>query len=179
MRIYWSTYGPLSKTFGPFSRTDIAYCIADRIDIAFDGYLETDIKEHERNRRGWKCQIVGKKMNSVKQNLPVELSKFWGSSTAKATFKMYSSLGYVMHILAKSLHTWVVQYQTIQNHASKFVVKTSSQSNAFTKKLMTARWFTSTMLCESRIYGKQLLLLQTQMCLLIRFTFSHAGFMLI
>lgn len=140
-------------------------------------------KRTSKNMKG--IGVVGnvklweKKMNSVKQNLPVELSKFWGSSTTKATFKMYSSLGYVIHILAKSLHTWVVQYQTIQNHASKFVVKTSSQSNAFTKKLMTARWFTSTMLCESRIYGKQLLLLQTLMCLLIWFTFSHAGFLLI
>ena len=55
----------------------------NRIDIVFDVYLETGIKQQERNRRGKKCQIVETKINSIRQNLPIELDKFWGSSDNK------------------------------------------------------------------------------------------------
>ena len=58
-------------------------CNADRIDIVFDVYLETGIKQQERNRHGRKFTIVQTKINSIKQNLPVELDKFWGSSNNK------------------------------------------------------------------------------------------------
>ena len=56
---------------------------ADRIDIVFDLYLETGIKKQERNRHGKKFSISETKINSIKQNLPTELDKFWCSSNNK------------------------------------------------------------------------------------------------
>ena len=56
---------------------------ADRIDIGFDGYLQTGIKQQEKNRHGRKFQTVETKINSIIQNLLVELDKFWGSSNNK------------------------------------------------------------------------------------------------
>ena len=55
----------------------------DRIYIVFHVYLETSIKQKVRIRRGRKCTIVETNINSIRQNLPVELDTFWGSSNNK------------------------------------------------------------------------------------------------
>lgn len=44
-------------------------------------YLETGIKQQERNSRDRRCPVVGKKIKSIKQNLPLALDKFWVSSS--------------------------------------------------------------------------------------------------
>ena len=56
---------------------------ADRIDVVFDGHLETGIRQQEKNRHGRKSQIVETRISSIMQNLLVELDKFWGSSNNK------------------------------------------------------------------------------------------------
>ena len=56
---------------------------ADRIDIIYDVYLEAGIKQQKRNRRDRRCPIVGKKINSTKEHLPLALDKFWVSSRNK------------------------------------------------------------------------------------------------
>ena len=53
-----------------------------RIDIAFDIYLESSSKQQERKRRG-KDEVIETKIANIEQALPVEMDKFWGSSNNK------------------------------------------------------------------------------------------------
>ena len=75
------TYKDLSKHLWSIFK-NLSGC-TDRIDIVFDVHLEIRVKQQERNRRGKKCPVVETKINSIRENLPVDLDKFWGSSNNK------------------------------------------------------------------------------------------------
>ena len=51
------------------------------IDIVFDIYLDGSIKQQERTRRG--KEYIETTISSKDQNMPVEMDKFWGSSSNK------------------------------------------------------------------------------------------------
>ena len=73
----------------------------DRIDIAYDMYLETSMIYNG----GRKCQIVETKINSIKQNLPVELDKFWDFSNNKIQLqKVFITLLYDTYSGEKSIY---------------------------------------------------------------------------
>ena len=149
---------------------------ADRIDIVFDVYLETSIKQQERNRCGRKCPIVETKINSISQNLPVKLDKFWGSSNNKMKLeKVFITWLRNAYSGEKPVYLGDAIPDNVTSCVKVCEGHTSSQGlpKCFQKKLMIACWFKSTMLCESRIFGKSLLLLQTPMYLLIWFTNSY------
>ena len=69
----WRTFSSLSK--GCF-----------RIDIVFDTYLRHSIKQGERNRRS-ELDPIETNITSVKQQLPVEMDRFWPSSENKMKFQ--------------------------------------------------------------------------------------------
>ena len=68
-RHLWGTFQGLSTT-------------SQRIDIIFDLYLDRSIKQGERNRRS-KEGVVETTILQLNQALPVEMEKFWGSSSNK------------------------------------------------------------------------------------------------
>ena len=53
-----------------------------RIDIAFDIYLESSRQHKERKRRG-KNEVIETIKANIEQVPPVEMDKFWGSSNNK------------------------------------------------------------------------------------------------
>ena len=69
----WRTFSSLSKG-------------CSRIDIVFDVYLRHSIKQDERNRRS-KLDPIETNITSVKQQLPVEMDRFWSSSENKMKFQ--------------------------------------------------------------------------------------------
>ena len=73
------TYEDLSKNlWATFQRLSSN---SKRIDIVFDIYLDGSIKQQERSRRG--KEHVETTISSFNQTLPVEMDKFWGSSSNK------------------------------------------------------------------------------------------------
>ena len=69
----WRTFSSLSKD-------------CSRIDIVFDLYLRHGIKQGERNRRS-KLHPIETNITSIKQQLPVEMDRFWSSSENKMKFQ--------------------------------------------------------------------------------------------
>ena len=65
----WSTFDKLSSE-------------SNRLDIIFDIYLNNSIKQQERDRRT-KSAATETIISEVKQDLPVDLDSFWGSSSNK------------------------------------------------------------------------------------------------
>ena len=56
------------------------------MDIVFDLYLEQSITKAERSRRS-KLEPIDTKISSNKQQLPVEMDRFWASSDNKMKFQ--------------------------------------------------------------------------------------------
>ena len=56
------------------------------MDIVFDLYLEQSIKQAERSRRS-KLEPIDTNISSNKQQLPVEMDRFWASSDNKMKFQ--------------------------------------------------------------------------------------------
>ena len=56
------------------------------MDIVFDLYLEQSITKAERSRRS-KLDPIDTKISSNKQQLPVEMGRFWASSDNKMKFQ--------------------------------------------------------------------------------------------
>ena len=54
--------------------------------IVFDVYLRHSIKQGERNRRS-KLDPIETNITSVKQQLPIEMDRFWSSSDNKMKFQ--------------------------------------------------------------------------------------------
>jgi len=77
--------------FGTFKRHSTN---SKRIDIVFDIYLDSSIKQHERTRRGEKHQSTETIITNVQQALPVEFESFWGSSNNK----MQSQTKRILHL---------------------------------------------------------------------------------
>ena len=69
----WRTFSSLSKG-------------CSGIDIVSDVYLRHSIKQGERNRRS-KLDPIETNITSVKQQLPVEMDRFWSSSENKMKFQ--------------------------------------------------------------------------------------------
>ena len=69
----WRTFSSLSKD-------------CSRINIVFDVYLRHSIKQHERNQRS-KLDLTETNITSIKQQLPVEMDRFWSSSENKMKFQ--------------------------------------------------------------------------------------------
>ena len=69
----WRTFSSLSKD-------------CSRIDIVFDIYLRHSIKQGERNRRS-KLDPIETNITCIKQQLPVEMDRFWSSSENKMKFQ--------------------------------------------------------------------------------------------
>ena len=84
-KIKLQTFEDLFKhLFATFKRLS-AGC--QRIDIVFDIYLDSSIKQHERKRRSEKHQSTETIITSIEQALPVEFESFWGSSSNKMQFQ--------------------------------------------------------------------------------------------
>ena len=80
------------KTFGEFCEQFLDYIFAvvqkpDRLDLVFDSYVESSIKDSERSRRQNKAPI---EMNYISCDtpLPVEMDRFWSSSNNKVKLQM-------------------------------------------------------------------------------------------
>ena len=58
----------------------------NRMDIVFDLYLEQSIKQAERSRRS-KLLPIDTNISSNKQQLPVEIDRFWASSDNERKFQ--------------------------------------------------------------------------------------------
>ena len=56
------------------------------MDIVFDLYLEQSITKAERSRRS-KLEPIDTNISSNKQQLPVEMDRFWASSDNKMKFQ--------------------------------------------------------------------------------------------
>ena len=56
------------------------------MDIVFDLYLEQSITKAERSRRS-KLEPIDTNISSSKQQLPVEMGRFWASSDNKMKFQ--------------------------------------------------------------------------------------------
>ena len=69
----WRTFSSLSKG-------------CSRINIVFDIYPIHSIKQGERNQRS-KRDLIETNVTSVKQQLPVEMDRFWSSSENKMKFQ--------------------------------------------------------------------------------------------
>ena len=69
----WKTFSSLSKG-----------CVGT--DIAFDLYLQQSIMQGERNRRS-KLEPIKTNISTIKQQLPVEMGKFWSSANNKVKFR--------------------------------------------------------------------------------------------
>ena len=52
------------------------------MDIVFDLYLDQSIKQQEQSRRA-EVQIIETTISNIKQSLPIEIEKFWRSSSNK------------------------------------------------------------------------------------------------
>lgn len=73
VKVLWKTFSTLSNN-----------CV--RTDIIFDLYLQQSIKQDERIRRS-KSDPIETKIGSIKQQLPVEMDRFWASSDNKMRFQ--------------------------------------------------------------------------------------------
>ena len=69
----WRTFSSLSKG-------------CSQIDIVFDVYLKHSIKQGERNWRS-KLDLIETNITSIKQQLPVEMDRFWLSLENKMRFQ--------------------------------------------------------------------------------------------
>ena len=72
-KVLWKTFSSLSID-------------CNSTDIAFHLYLEQSIKQAERSRRS-KSEPIDTNFSSNKQQLPVEMDRFWGSSDNKIKFQ--------------------------------------------------------------------------------------------
>ena len=70
---YEDLLGALWKTFSSLSKG------STRIDIVFDLYPQQSIKQGERNQRR-KLEPIETNISTIKQQLPVEMDRFWSSS---------------------------------------------------------------------------------------------------
>ena len=77
---YEDFFTALWKTFTRLSKG------SNRIDIVFDVYLRYSIKQGERNRRS-KLDPIETNIATVKQQLPVDMDRFWSSSENKMRFQ--------------------------------------------------------------------------------------------
>lgn len=77
---YEGFFTALWKTFSRLSKG------SNRIDIVFDVYLRYSIKQGERNRRS-KLDPIETSISTVKQQLPVDMDRFWSSSENKMRFQ--------------------------------------------------------------------------------------------
>ena len=59
-----------------------------RLDIIFDLYIEQSIKEHERERRS-KMDGINAAINRRDQPLPVDMNRFWSSTTNKVRLQQF------------------------------------------------------------------------------------------
>ena len=72
----------LWQTFSHLSRG------CSRLDIIFDLYIEQSIKEHERERRS-KTDGINTEINRRDQPLPVDMNRFWSSTTNKVRLQQF------------------------------------------------------------------------------------------
>ena len=72
----------LWQTFSHLSRG------CSRLDIIFDLYIEQSIKEHERERRS-KADGINTAINRRDQPLPVDMNRFWSSTTNKVRLQQF------------------------------------------------------------------------------------------
>lgn len=72
-KVLWQIFSTLSKGYS-------------RMDIVFDVYLRQSIKEGERSRRS-KSDPIETNIATTKQQIPVEMDRFWGSSENKMKFQ--------------------------------------------------------------------------------------------
>ena len=77
---YEDLLGALWKTFSSLSKG------STRIDIVFDLYPQQSIKQGERNQRR-KLEPIETNISTIKQQLPVEMDRFWSSSDSKVKFQ--------------------------------------------------------------------------------------------
>ena len=80
LTMYEDNFKALWRTFSSLSKD------CSRIDIAFDVYLRNSIKQGERNQRS-KLDLIETNITSIKQQLPVEMDRFWSSSENKMKFQ--------------------------------------------------------------------------------------------
>ena len=80
LTMYEDYFKALWRTFSSISKD------CSRIDIVFDVYLRHSIKHGERNRRS-KLDPIETNITSIKQQLPVEMDRFWSSLENKMKFQ--------------------------------------------------------------------------------------------
>ena len=79
-KLLLKTYADLAKHL--WTTFQCIFPLSQRIDIIFDLYLDKTIKQGERSRRS-KGESIEITIKTPNQALPVEVDKFWGSSTNK------------------------------------------------------------------------------------------------
>ena len=72
-KVLWKTFSSL-------------YIGCNCMDIVFDLYLEQSIKQSERSKRS-KLEPIDTNISSNRQQLPVEMDRFWASSYNKMRFQ--------------------------------------------------------------------------------------------
>ena len=72
-KVLWKTFSSL-------------YIGCNCMDIVFDLYLEQSIKQSERSKRS-KLEPIDTNISSNRQQLPVEMDRFWASSYNKMKFQ--------------------------------------------------------------------------------------------
>ena len=72
-KVLWKTFSSL-------------YIGCNCMDIVFDLYLEQSIKQSERSKRS-KLEPIDTNISSNRQQLPVEMDRFWASSDNKMKFQ--------------------------------------------------------------------------------------------
>ena len=85
----WRTFSSLSKG-------------CSQIDIDFDVYLRHSIKQGERNQKS-KLDLIETNITSVKQQLPIEMDRFWLSSKKQWNSNNHLSSGHVTIVFQKFL----------------------------------------------------------------------------
>ena len=73
LKVLWKTFSSL-------------YIGCNCMDIVFDLYLEQSIKQSERSKRS-KLEPIDTNISSNRQQLPVEMDRFWASSYNKMKFQ--------------------------------------------------------------------------------------------
>ena len=101
----------------------------ERVDIVYDSYLESSIKECERMRRRSKCQpleFIGLTEDSP---IPTQLDRFWACSKNKENLQILSRTFFKDYSRDKSMQMFLSGYVTDSNdlHSSEVCVNGLSE----------------------------------------------------
>ena len=101
----------------------------ERVDIVYDSYLDSSIKECERMRRRSKCQPLEFIGFTEDNPIPAQLDRFWACSKNKENLQILSRAFFKDYSRDKSMQMFLSGYVTDSNnlHSSEVCVNVLSE----------------------------------------------------